>query len=750
MNQTQRLRIAIRGAVQGVGFRPFVYRLANEAKLPGWVINSSQGVFVEVEGTRERLDGFLRRIESEKPSHSYIQSFEASYLDPLGYEGFEIKKSTDSGRKIALVLPDIATCPDCLKEVLDPKDRRFNYPFTNCTNCGPRYSIIEALPYDRPHTAMKRFVMCRRCLEEYNDPENRRFHAQPNACPECGPRLSAWDEKGSILAEGHDALLQTVESLKKGKITAVKGLGGFHLLVDASNENAVEACQKKKRRNEKPLAVMMSSLEKIRSECLVDSVEERLLLSSESPIVLLQRREGSAVSGIAENVAPNNPTLGVMLPYTPLHHLLMGCIDFPVVATSGNLSDEPICIDEREALKRLGKIADFYLVHDRPIVRHVDDSLVRVMMGREMMLRRARGYAPLPITLKNQNRVLLSVGAHQKNSIALQIGTNAIVSQHIGDLETAEALGAFQKSIDSLKELYDAEPEKVICDPHPDYLSTEYAKNLKLPLQEVQHHYAHVASCMAENHLDGPALGVAWDGTGFGTDGTIWGGEFLLVDDRSFARIMSFRPFRLPGASRAVKEPRRTALGLLYEVFGSKLFDFDELLPLKTFDQMELKIVEQVLRTGFNSPLTTSAGRLFDGVSALIGLSQIVSFEGQGAMELEFAIDRTDCEEYYPFTISHFIDWVPMIKNILEDLRSGTGIGRIAVRFHNTLAEIIVQVTHKIGVQKVVLSGGCFQNRYLIERSVRRLETEGFRPYWHQRLPPNDGGICLGQLAAAL
>ncbi|MCP4751302.1 MAG: carbamoyltransferase HypF [Proteobacteria bacterium] len=750
MENVQRLRIAIRGVVQGVGFRPFVFRLAEELGLHGWVMNSSQGVFVEIEGSRGLVDGFLTRVRNEKPVHSYIQSFEASYLDPVGFETFEIRASRETGEKTALVLPDIATCPDCLKEIFDSANRRYLYPFTNCTHCGPRYSIIESLPYDRSNTAMKNFTMCEQCLDEYHDPADRRFHAQPNACPRCGPKLSAWDDSGKTLSEGHEALLYTAERLGCGDIVAVKGLGGFHLMVDARNEQAVSRLRRRKRRSEKPLAVMVSSLEQAKDECRVDFFEERSLVSPESPIVLLRRKTEWDASVIAGNIAPNNPTLGVMLPYTPLHHILMRRLGFPVVATSGNISDEPICIDEREALVRLGDIADLFLVHDRPIVRQVDDSVVKVTMEREMMLRRSRGFAPLPITLKNGCRNLLSVGAHQKNAIALQVGDNAIVSQHIGDLETAEAFGAFQKTVDCLKNLFETEPVEAVCDLHPDYLSTRYAEELSIPVKKVQHHHAHVASCMAENDLDGPVLGVAWDGTGYGTDGTVWGGEFLRVDGRSFERIAAFRPFKLPGGAQAVKEPRRAALGVLFEMFGPELFDQDDIfLPLEAFDRVELKIVERMVLNGFNSPSTSSAGRLFDAVSALVGLRQIASFEGQGAMELEFAIGGTSTDDYYPFTITDRIDWAPLIRRILEDLRNGVEIGPIAAKFHNSLAEIIVEVGKKTGEEKIVLSGGCFQNEYLTERVVRRLNSEGFRPYWHQRVPPNDGGICLGQLYAA-
>ncbi|MDW8241321.1 MAG: carbamoyltransferase HypF, partial [Acidobacteriota bacterium] len=517
---TKRLRITIRGAVQGVGFRPFVYRLANEMGLPGWVLNSPQGVFIEVEGNAPELETFLLRIEREKPPRSFIQSLEYSFLDPVGYTTFEIRHSDESGEKTALVLPDIATCSDCLREIFDPTNRRHRYPFTNCTNCGPRFTIIEALPYDRPNTTMKHFAMCNECRSEYENPLDRRFHAQPNACPRCGPHLELWDAGGKVLASHHDALGGAAAAIRDGRIVAVKGLGGFHLIVDARNEDAVVCLRRRKHREEKPFALMYPHLECVKEHCIVSELEERLLLSPESPIVLLRRRsEGRIVrSAISPSVAPGNPYLGVMLPYTPLHHLLMAELGFPVVATSGNLSDEPICTDEQEALERLAGIADLFLIHNRPIARHVDDSVVRVMMGRELVLRRARGYAPLPIANcgvtdsqgtpslvqegTSSPTSMFAVGAHLKNTIAVSVGSQVFVSQHIGDLETAEAFEAFQRVIKSFHDLYNLRPSAVACDAHPDYLSTHYARRNGLPVISVQHHYAHVLSCMAENELE--------------------------------------------------------------------------------------------------------------------------------------------------------------------------------------------------------------------------------------------------------
>jgi hydrogenase maturation protein HypF len=667
--------------------------------------------------------------------------------------------------------------------MLDPADRRHLYPFTNCTNCGPRYSILEALPYDRPNTTMARFQMCEACRSEYENPLNRRFHAQPIACPVCGPHLELWDPAGALIAAHHAALLGAAAAIKEGAVVAVKGLGGFHLIVHAGIQDAVMRLRERKHREEKPFAVMAPDITAVRALCTVDLLEERLLSSPEAPIVLLRRmtgeRERSDCPPLCPSVAPGNPFLGVMLPYTPLHHLLMRELGFPVVATSGNISDEPICTDEQEALKRLGTIADLFLVHNRPIRRHVDDSVARVMLERELILRRARGYAPLPISVSFSLPDLLAVGPHLKNTVAVARDRNIFISQHIGDLETQESYEAFQHEIRSLGDLFGIKPVGVVSDLHPDYLSTKYAKGLGIPVTGIQHHFAHVAGCMAENGLDGTVLGVSWDGTGFGVDGTIWGGEFLLTGSGGYERVATLRRFMLPGGEAAVKEPRRAALGVLYEMFGEDLFGVDRLLPPGTYEANELVLLQQVLRKRINTPATSSAGRLFDAVASLIGVRHRCSFEGQAAMELEFLTLGVDTEESYEFRIVEAgsehtasraavppspgrnphpvaglphspvsIDWAPMIRQILEDVRHAVPSPLIAARFHNTLGEIVAAVATRINVERVVLTGGCFQNRTLTERTVHGLRAKGFSPYWHQRVPPNDGGIALGQLSA--
>ncbi|NUO79608.1 carbamoyltransferase HypF [candidate division KSB1 bacterium] len=771
MERGERVKIIVQGAVQGVGFRPFVFRLAHALGLHGWVLNGAQGVFIEAEGERRALESFLLRLEKEKPPQAVMQSLEFSFLDPLGYKTFEIRSSAASGPKTALILPDIATCAACVREIFDPRNRRYLYPFTNCTNCGPRFTIITALPYDRPNTAMQKFAMCAACQCEYDDANDRRFHAQPNACPACGPQLELWDAEGNTLALQHGALLQAAQFIRAGGILAFKGLGGYQLLVDARNPTAIARLRERKRREEKPFALMYPSLQAVASDCRVSVLEERLLLSPQSPIVLLERLSAHSSLSIAALVAPENPYLGVMLPYSPLHHLLMHALQFPVVATSGNLSDEPICINENEALARLRGIAEAFLVHDRPIVRHVDDSIVRVLLGRELVLRRGRGYAPLPICLSEPVPSILAVGAHLKNTIALSVGSQVFLSQHIGDLETQEAYSAFQKVIADFQRLYEVAPAHIACDLHPEYLSTKYARALATPVLPVQHHYAHVVACMAENELSPPVLGVSWDGTGYGPDGTIWGGEFLLVNGEGYRRAAYFLPFKIPGGEAAIKQPRRAALGALHETFGENIFAQHDLEVLQHFAAHELAVLRRMLAKDINAPRTSSVGRLFDAVAALLGLRQQTNYEGQAAMALEFACGEVRTEAHYSFQIRKaderqekfqsasspalssgdclMIDWRPMLVEIVNDIREALANAIIAVKFHNTLAEVIVACAHKLGEQKIVLTGGCFQNKMLVERAVHRLEQEGFRPYWHQRVPPNDGGIALGQVVAA-
>lgn len=765
-SEVTRLRVAIRGLVQGVGFRPFVYRLATELGVRGWVNNNLQGVCIEAEGASDVLASFVRRLETDKPPRAAIYSIEPVFLDAVGYEGFEIRESEGEGATSAVVLPDISTCADCRREVSDPADRRFRYPFTNCTNCGPRFSIIRGLPYDRPNTSMSSFPMCEACRAEYDDPLDRRFHAQPNACPVCGPQLALWDAAGETVCERDDALLAAAEALREGLIVAVKGLGGFHLMVDACNHAAVLRLRERKRREEKPLALMYPCFERLAADCRVSASEERLLLSPESPIVLVEALGGS---GISAAVAPGNPNLGVMLPYTPLHHILMADVGFPVVATSGNLSDEPICTDEGDVVQRLGGIADLFLVHNRPIVRHVDDSIVRIIAGRECVLRRARGYAPLPVRVPDTLPTILAVGAHLKNTVALAVGAEVSLSQHIGDLETEQAFSAFRAVCTDLPDLYSARPGTIACDAHPDYLSTRYAEAAGVPLVRVQHHLAHVLSCMAENEVTEPVLGVAWDGAGYGLDGTTWGGEFLRVGEEGARRLAQFRPVPLLGGDKAAREPWRVAMAMLYDVLGEAALSRDDLAPVRFCRGAGRGVLSHLLATRLRSPLASSVGRLFDGIAALLDLRQIAGFEGQAAMELEFALHGTMTEDAYEFAVTApegrpapagpppcsaedapaVVDWRPVVRDVLQDIAAGAEAATISARFHNALVQAILDVARSADIEAVALSGGCFQNAYLAERAVTLLRAEGFRPYWHQRVPPNDGGIALGQVIAA-
>ncbi len=749
------VKVKITGAVQGVGFRPFVYRLAKEHSLKGYVLNGPAGVEAEAEGTPSNLELFLKRLRDEKPSQAVIEDLTVEFHSPKNYTSFEIRESGLAGAKTVQVLPDLAPCPECLAELFDSADRRYRYPFTNCTHCGPRFSIIEKLPYDRPHTTMKAFALCPQCRREYEDPADRRFHAQPTACPQCGPKLEAWnplsegDSSGTVLKEREEALLLAEDALLKGQIVALKGLGGFQLLCDARNEKAVALLRTRKRREAKPFAVMFPSIEEIKKVCHINAEEEALLLSSAAPIVLVPK---DRVSKWPEWAAPENPQLGVMLPSTPLHHILMRDLGFPIVATSGNLSEEPICFDEKEALERLKGLADLFLVHNRPIARPLDDSVARVIAGKPQILRRARGYAPMPILLKEMGETVLAFGAYLKNTVALAKDDKVFLSQHLGDLGTLPSMEAFEKSLSDLPKLYEADPGTGVVDLHPDYPSTRKGADSGLPLIQVQHHLAHLYACAAENHVTGRAFGAAWDGTGLGDDQTIWGGEFFILGEND-RRVGHLRPFSLPGGDKAAKEPRRSALGLLYEMGREDIFEWKHIPAIASFDVTELAVMKALLKN-FDTPRTSSMGRLFDAVSSLAGLCQISRFEGEAAMALEFALDGTESRDRYTFPLlrakdGFVLDWEPMVREILNDVENKISAGVISRRFHNALVESLVDFANMEACPQVLLSGGCFQNRYLAERAIRRLKEGGFTPYWHQQVPPNDGGLALGQAAYA-
>ena len=745
-----RRRLTISGTVQGVGFRPFLYRCASAHGLSGFAMNGPEGVVAEVEGSDEAITAFIGDIHARPPVNAVIRDVAVSNVPVVDDTDFTIRESADKGRPTTSVLPDLATCDECLTEIFDPLDRRYLYPFTNCTHCGPRYSIIHDLPYDRARTAMRDFPMCETCTAEYADPANRRFHAEPNACRDCGPQLALLDNTGNELAARHAALLAAADAIRRGEIVAIKGLGGFHLVADARDAKAIESLRQRKHREEKPFAIMAPSLESARALCRIDAAEGQLLTARERPIVLLNRRTEAA---IAEEVAPGNPYLGVMLPYTPLHHILMAELDFPVVATSGNLSDEPIATDNAEALGRLGKIAGLFLTHDREIVRPVDDSVTRILRGRPQVLRRARGYAPASIDVASMPSGIFALGGHLKAAVALTQGDGVVLSPHIGDLNSAVSRDAFEALTDSLLRLYETKPHVLACDLHPDYhtarLAEAWATEHGLPLVRVQHHLAHVAAGMAEHGLKPPVLGVAWDGTGLGTDGTIWGGEFLLVTDEGWKRAGHLRPFRLPGGDAAIREPRRAAFGLLHEIFGDNAATMDHLPPVASFPEAERRTLLAMLDKGINAPVTTSAGRLFDGVSALLGLRQRNGYEGQAACMLEWAIDGNESGAY-DFAVTGdqsewIVDWAPALQAIFEDLEAGLPVGRTATKFHAGLANAIADVAGRIGVKTVMLTGGCFQNKALTERAVDALEQASHHAYWHEAVPPGDGGLALGQ-----
>jgi len=751
--------ISVRGVVQGVGFRPFVYQLATRHNLKGWVCNTSEDVKIEVEGEAEAVEQFLLDLTEKAPPRATIEDTTVTHHPPKNYGRFEIRHSITEEGKYQLISPDIATCQDCQKEILSPEDRRYHYPFTNCTNCGPRFTIIEDIPYDRPRTTMRHFQMCPECQREYDDPLNRRFHAQPNACPRCGPSLQLLDATGREVAT-EDAITATSQLLQKGKVVAIKGLGGFLLACDATSEAAVNRLRQRKVRPSKPLAIMVTSLEEAKKHCYINNEEEKLLTSPHSPIVLIGWKTDSPV---VEAVAPGIKYLGVMLPYTPLHHLLLRETGLPLVMTSGNLSEEPIAKDNDEAVRRLSGIADYFLVHNRDIYARYDDSVTIVERGVPQLVRRARGYAPHPIHLGFSSQQILACGAEEKNTFCLTRDDHAFVSQHIGDMENLETMEHFENTIELYKSLFRIEPEIIAHDFHPEYLATKYARELaarsdNIRLVPVQHHHAHIVSCMVDNGIDTPVIGVALDGTGYGSDGKIWGGEFMVADYHGFTRIGHLEYLPLPGGAQAIKKPYRTAVGYLLSLLGENVLNQD--LPfLKHIDKVEIDIIKKQITQRINSPLTSSCGRLFDAVSALIGFRGEIDYHAQAAIELEMlACDAPDEADSYPFSITEqeglsVVRVKDLLAAIVNDLQAGTKSARIATRFHNTIARLTGEscqvISDRTGITQVALSGGVFQNRLLLRKTVSRLEADGFRVFTHRQVPTNDGGISLGQAVIA-
>ena len=791
----ERLRLTISGIVQGVGFRPFVYRVANRLCLTGWVRNCSAGVLLEIQGAATALSDFNEEVRSNAPPLSSISSVTQENLPVLPEEtGFTILASTQ-GEPAIQIAPDTAICPDCLKELLDPSDRRYLYPFINCTNCGPRYSIIKSAPYDRQYTTMAEFQQCPDCLAEYRDPNDRRFHAQPNACPVCGPQVSLLDTAGNKQAAGVEAIEECIRLLLEGKIIAIKGIGGYHLAVDACNHQAVKRLRERKKRDEKPFAVMAADMNTARKLACLNTMEEKLLASPESPIVIVRKSNDCPVSPL---VAPENAWLGLMLPYAPLHYLLfrvnagkresdeaIKTSNEPLhrfttsplhrftalIMTSANISDEPIVYQNSDAIQRLGNIADFFLVHNRPIHIRCDDSVIRVFQGKPLFYRRARGYAPRPVKLPFRLAPILATGAEMKGAICLANGEQAFLSQHLGDLQNSSTNDSFRHSIQHMTNLLQIAPESVVCDLHPDYSSSLYAAESGLPLMAVQHHHAHLASCMAENGLTGEVIGIILDGTGFGSDGTIWGGEFLMGGYDGFQRAAHFRQTRLPGGDAAVREPWRMAVSYLYQLMGDQAFELDHPV-IKRMNEIEASLLKSMLQKGLNSPLTSSCGRLFDAVAALLGIRHFVSYDGQAAIELEALAELSDDSAAYAYEIctdnlphpafghplpkgegTPTIDFSRTIAAILADQSAGCSNAIIARRFHNTVAEALTQMCIKIaaetGLDRVVLSGGVFQNRLLSELVYNLLSSNQLQVFTHRLVPPNDGGIALGQAAIA-
>ncbi len=753
----QLLKLTVKGVVQGVGFRPFVYQLARKHSLNGWVLNTSGSVEIEVEGAKYALDAFTKELKGNHPPQARITELKAEEKPERGYDSFKIRQSLSRADQYQLISPDLSTCAECHDDFTNKDNRRYRYPFTNCTNCGPRFTIIEDIPYDRPLTTMKIFKMCPDCQAEYEHPLDRRFHAQPNACPICGPHLNLTDNKGKPY-NTDDPIKKAAGLLKKGYIVAIRGLGGFLLACDATSDKAINTLRKRKKRPGKPFAVMLSGLDNVKEHCLVSPKEEELLVSPASPIVLLDWRE---TSNISKAVAPKLRYLGVMLPYTPLHYLLMKDCGIPLVMTSGNLSEEPIARDNAEALKRLGNIADYFLIHNRDIFSTYDDSVLMVVDEEPVMLRRARGYAPYPVRLPFRTKQVLACGAEEKNTFCLTRDDNAFVSQHIGDMENEETLNHFENTIALYRRIFRIKPKAIARDMHPDYLPSKWAEEQSfkenLKLIDIQHHHAHIAGCIAENGLCEPVIGIAFDGTGYGTDGNIWGGEFLTADLKGFKRKAHFEYLPLPGGEAAVKKPYRTAIGYIYRLLGKEALTGG--IPcLDKIDATELELIKQQVDKSLNTPLTSSCGRLFDAVSALIGVCGDINYSAQAAIELEMAAYGVEDAKSYRFALAEENGIIVIrIKSLLEDiiaeLKNGTLKEVISARFHNTISQITLKLCQNIakesGLNTVALSGGCFQNRRLLKGLSALLKEKGFKVITHRFVPPNDGCISLGQAVIA-
>jgi hydrogenase maturation protein HypF len=763
MKNLKGCQIHISGIVQGVGFRPFVYNLALKYKLNGWVKNTSAGVEIKVDGLEEGLRNFIVDLKTSPPPLASIDHVEINFCHPNGFNKFEILDSESIQSAFQPISPDVATCPDCLRELNDPNDRRYRYPFINCTNCGPRFTIIQDIPYDRPNTSMAVFEMCPQCHAEYTNPTNRRFHAQPIACPKCGPHVWLEENPGvgnndiqSNGLTGEDAIQRTRKLIQDGRILAIKGLGGFHLACDAMNSDAVGELRHRKLRVEKPFAVMMLDIETVRQHCSVGKAEQDLLESPAHPIILLQRLDNSRITS---EVAPGQNSIGVMLPYTPLHALLLQkAADYPtvLVMTSGNLSDEPICTDNFSARSQLGRLADAFLMHNRDIYIRTDDSVLRVFKTNTYPIRRSRGYAPFPVLLPKNLPPVLATGAELKNTFCITNQNYAFLSHHIGDLENYETLISFEKGIIHFESLFRVKPEALACDLHPNYLATRYAlersKRENIPAIQIQHHHAHVASLMAEHGFNGEmqVIGVAFDGTGYGDDGAIWGGEFLVADYSGYQRVAHLKYFPLPGGDVSIRQPSRTALSLLYSLG----IEWDESLGTHgDLCESDRTVLLNQLEKKINSPMTSSIGRLFDAAAALAGVRQRINYEAQAAIEFE-ALSDPDIDDIYEFEFRQGeINPKPAIEALISDIHAGVSQGIVSSKFHNGLAvmvaEVCDQISKKYGILEVALSGGVWQNITLLQKTLALLEKKGLHGIIHRQLPPNDGGLALGQALIA-
>lgn len=741
--------------VQGVGFRPWLWHCARELGLAGWARNAGAALLLEVEGPPAALARLLQRLDAPPP-HARIVHRQVEEVAPLGDDGFVILPTGESTAPAAGLLPDLASCPDCLAEATNPADRRYRYPFGSCTRCGPRYSILERLPWERAHTSLRAFPLCADCLREYRDPADRRFHAETQACASCGPQLALTGPDGRLLAGGDRALDQAAAALQAGQVLAVKGLAGYHLMVLATDPAAIARLRQRKQRRVKPLAIMCADLAEAGRHCRISPAEAELLAGTAAPIVLLERRQPAGVAGVLPaGLAPGSPLLGIMLAPTPLHRLLLGRLGAPLVATSGNRRGEPVIGDDAEALSVLQGIADAWLVHDRAIVNALEDSVARVIAGTPVLLRRARGEAPAVVAELPGASGLLAVGGQQKCAPALAIDGQVIVAAQVGDLDSPTAHERFAHSIRRLTGLQRAAPRRVACDLHPDYHSTRHAEDSGLPLLRVQHHYAHVLATMAEHGLEAPLLGVAWDGNGYGPDRTVWGGEFLEIHAGGFRRFARLGRFRLPGAAQAVREPRRSALGLLHVLYGPGAVLREGLAPVRSFLPAERRVLAGLLEHGIQAPWTSSAGRLFDGVASLLDLCQRASHEAEAACALEWAAAGDQSAQALPLVlrpgvdVPWVLDWQPALRVLLQRLADGEPVAQLAAAFHAGLADAIVMVARRAGAARVALGGGCFQNRQLSERVIAGLAAAGIGCWWPRRLPANDGGLALGQLAAA-